>query len=251
MSPAKPVRTRIRKPREGEANDKGKAKPRNFTVAGGSVASRKDKAGAFPLAKAAFAISVHDPNALPKPGAPEIAFAGRSNAGKSSAINTLAGRRRLAFVSKTPGRTQLINFFSLGDNGFLVDLPGYGYAGVPLDVREHWKHLVGTYVSTRESLAAVVVVMDVRHPLTDLDRTLLDWLREAGRATHILLTKADKLSKQAQQTTLAKVRRELVQAYPLASVQLFSSMKREGIEEAASVLFRLAAGKNKAPAKGE
>lgn len=194
---------------------------------------------------------MHDPRELPRPGVPEIAFAGRSNAGKSSAINTLAGRRRLAFVSKTPGRTQLINFFSLGGNAFLVDLPGYGYAGVPLEVREHWKHLVGTYVSTRESLAAVVVVMDVRHPLTELDHTLLEWLREAGRATHILLTKSDKLSKQAQQSTLAKVRRELAGTYPKASVQLFSSLKREGIEEAASVLFRLAAGKNKAPAKGE
>ncbi len=206
---------------------------------------------AFPLAQAAFAISVHDPAGLPRPGAPEIAFAGRSNAGKSSAINTLAGRRRLAFVSKTPGRTQLINFFSLGSNAFLVDLPGYGYAGVPGEVREHWKHLVGTYVSTRESLAAVVVVMDVRHPLTDLDRTLLGWLRDAGRAAHILLTKSDKLSKQARQTTLARVRRDLAGVYPGATVQLFSSLKREGIEEAAGILSRMAFGKNKAPAKGE
>ena len=205
----------------------------------------------FPLAQAAFTLSVHDPGELPKPGAPEIAFAGRSNAGKSSAINTLAGRKRLAFVSKTPGRTQLINFFSLGGSAFLVDLPGYGYAGVPGEVREHWKHLVGTYVATRDSLAAVVVVMDVRHPLTDLDRTLLGWLREAGRAAHILLTKSDKLSKQARQTTLAQVRRDLAQVYPGASVQLFSSLKREGIEEAARILKRLASGKNKAPAKGE
>jgi GTP-binding protein len=251
MSPAKPVRTRIQKPREKDKDGKGKAKPRNFTVAGGSVASRKDKPATFPLAQATFTISVHDPGELPKPGAPEIAFAGRSNAGKSSAINTLAGRRRLAFVSKTPGRTQLINFFSLGGNAFLVDLPGYGYAGVPGEVREHWKHLVGTYVSTRESLAAVVVVMDVRHPLTDLDRTLLGWLREAGRAAHILLTKSDKLSKQARQSTLTRVRRELAGVYPGASVQLFSSLKREGIEEAAGILSRLASGKNKAPAKGE
>ena len=196
-------------------------------------------------------MSVHDPRELPRPGAPEIAFAGRSNAGKSSAINTLAGRRRLAFVSKTPGRTQLINFFTLGSEAILVDLPGYGYAGVPGAVREHWRHLVGTYISERDSLAAVVVVMDARHPLTELDLTLLEWLRSAGRRAHVLLTKSDKLSKQAAQATLARVRRELAATFPQASVQLFSSLKREGIEEAASVLARLAIGKNKAPAKGE
>jgi GTP-binding protein len=128
-----------------------------------------------------------------------------------------------------------------------VDLPGYGYAGVPGEVREHWKHLVGTYVTERESLAVVVVVMDVRHPLTPLDRTLLDWLREAGRTAHVLLTKADKLSKQAQQMALAKVRRELAAHYPDTTVQLFSSLKREGLEEAASTLMRLAAGKKQSP----
>ena len=154
-------------------------------------------------------MSVHDPRELPPPGLPEIAFAGRSNAGKSSAINTLAGRRRLAFVSKTPGRTQLINFFSLGSEAFLVDLPGYGYAGVPGAVREHWKHLVGTYIAERPSLALVVVVMDIRHPLTTLDRTLLEWLRDAGRRAHVLLTKADKLSKQAAQRALGEVQRAL------------------------------------------
>ena len=199
-------------------------------------------------------MSVHDPRELPRPGAPEIAFAGRSNAGKSSAINTLAGRRRLAFVSKTPGRTQLINFFTLGSEAFLVDLPGYGYAGVPGEVREHWRHLVGTYISERDSLAAVVVVMDARHPLTELDLTLLAWLKDAGRRAHVLLTKSDKLSKQAAQTTLARVRRDLAAVFPEASVQLFSSLKREGIEEAASVLSHLshlAARKNKAPPKGE
>jgi len=234
---AKPVKTRIGKPREQVKRNEGTAKPRNFTE--------------FPLAKASYSLSVHDPRDLPRPGAPEIAFAGRSNAGKSSAINTLAGRRRLAFVSKTPGRTQLINFFSLGENAFLVDLPGYGYAGVPGEVRSHWKELVGRYISERTSLAAVVVVMDSRHPLTELDITLLEWLREAGRRAHVLLTKSDKLSKQAQQATLARVRRDLGELYPGATAQLFSSLKREGISEAASVLSHLAAGKNKAPAKGE
>ena len=191
---------------------------------------------------------MHDPRELPPPGAPEIAFAGRSNAGKSSAINTLAGRRRLAFVSKTPGRTQLINFFSIGSSAFLVDLPGYGYAGVPGEVRDHWKHLVGTYIAERASLAAVVVVMDARHPLTSLDRTLLEWLREANRRAHVLLTKSDKLSKQAATATLASVRRELATLFPGATAQLFSSLKREGIAEAAGVLSTLAGAQKQSPA---
>lgn len=196
-------------------------------------------------------MSIHDPSKLPAAGAAEIAFAGRSNAGKSSAINTLAGQKRLAFVSKTPGRTQLINFFTLGGTSFLVDLPGYGYADAPHAVRDHWKHLVGTYIAERSSLAAVVVVMDSRHPLTELDKTLLDWLKTAERPAHVLLTKADKLSKQAAQRTLTQVRRELGQLYPGATAQLFSSLKREGIEEAADQLSRLVAQKNKAPPKGE
>jgi GTP-binding protein len=236
------------KPRERKARD--------FTVARGSEATRRGSRAAFPLGEAAYKLSVHDPRELPPPGAPEIAFAGRSNAGKSSAINTLTGRRRLAFVSKTPGRTQLINFFSLGSAAYLVDLPGYGFAGVPGEVREHWKSLVGTYVAERISLAAVVVVMDSRHPMTDLDLTLLEWLRDSGRKAHILLTKADKLSRQAAQATLVKVRKDLAQALPEATAQLFSSLKREGVEEAAEMLGRLAglhvrSAKNKAPAKGE
>ena len=195
---------------------------------------------------------MHDPRELPRPAAAEIAFAGRSNAGKSSAINTLAGRRRLAFVSKTPGRTQLINFFSLGGRAFLVDLPGYGYAGVPGEVRKHWESLVGDYIANRESLAAVVVVMDARHPLMPLDRQLLAWLRDSGRKAHVLLTKSDKLSKQAAKTTLDRARRELSALVPGSSVQLFSSLKSEGIQEATSVLSRLVAShKNKAPPKGE
>jgi GTP-binding protein len=243
----------MRKPRGNE--NEGRREGRDFTVAARSTATRPDRAKPFDLARAAYTLSVHDPRELPPPGAPEIAFAGRSNAGKSSAINTLAGRRRLAFVSKMPGRTQLINFFSIGGAGYLVDLPGYGYAGVPDAVREHWKELVGRYVSERASLAGVVVVMDARHPLTALDLTLLDWLRESGRAAHVLLTKSDKLSKQAGQATLARVRRELAGVVPGATAQLFSSLKREGVEEAAAALARLAArvprAQNKAPAKGE
>jgi GTP-binding protein len=251
MIPAKPVpkkavKPRIEKPREKKVERRSEAG--HFTGAGASATSKRT---ALPFATAAYTLSVHDPRELPPPGAPEIAFVGRSNAGKSSAINTLAGRRRLAFVSKTPGRTQLINFFSLKRDAFLVDLPGYGYAGVPAAVRAHWDTLVGDYVRERASLAGVVIVMDVRHPLTPLDRRLIDWLREAGRVVHILLTKADKLSKQAAQRTLAQVRRDLSQLAPGATVQLFSSLERAGIEEAASALTRLAAGKNKAPAKGE
>jgi GTP-binding protein len=156
---------------------------------------------------------------------PEVAFAGRSNA-----------------VSKTPGRTQLINFFTLG-GAYLVDLPGYGYAGVPADVRRHWDYLVGSYVAERRSLVAVIVVMDVRHPLTPLDVQLLGWLREARRPAHVLLTKADKLSRQAAQRTLARVRRDLEEVMPGASVQLFSSFKPEGIAEAAGKLAFFAAKK--------
>ena len=248
------MKARIEKPRGGKAEAKEGPKPRNFTVArAGDATTRARGARALAFANATFALSVHDPEELPPPGAPELAFAGRSNAGKSSAINALAGRRRLAFVSKTPGRTQLINFFALGDRAYLVDLPGYGYAGVPGEVRRHWQHLVGTYVSTRPSLAAVVVVMDCRHPLTELDLTLLDWLRDAGRPAHVLLTKSDKLSRQAARATLDRVRSQLARLHPRASVQLFSSLKRAGIEEAASRLASLVddARKNKAPAKGE
>ncbi|HSW83668.1 MAG TPA: ribosome biogenesis GTP-binding protein YihA/YsxC [Usitatibacter sp.] len=228
MKPAKPRDRRIEKPRK---------KVGDFT--------------ALALSKAAYTLSVHDPSKLPAPGAAEIAFAGRSNAGKSSAINTLTGRKRLAYVSKTPGRTQLINFFSLDGRAFLVDLPGYGYSGVPAEVREHWELLVGEYIANRESLAVVVVVMDARHPLTPLDRQLLSWLREAGRPAHVLLTKADKLSKQAGRVTLDRVRRELAHLVPQSTAQLFSSLKGDGVDEAAGTLARLAAAKNKAPAKGE
>ena len=245
------MRTRIQEPREKEKDGKGKAKPKDFTVAAKPAQPASAAANEAPFANAAYVLSVHDPKELPPAGLPEIAFAGRSNAGKSSAINTLAGRRRLAFVSKTPGRTQLLNFFSLGKEAFLVDLPGYGYAGVPGEVREHWKHMVGTYVGTLESLVGVVVVMDIRHPLTTLDRTLLEWLREAGREAHVLLTKADKLSKQAAQKALGEVRRALAKDFPGTTVQLFSSLKREGVAEAAVTVKRLATRKNKAPPKGE
>jgi len=199
------------------------------------------------VALAAYTLSAHDPRELPPPGVPEIAFAGRSNAGKSSAINTITGRRRLAFTSKTPGRTQLINFFALGDVAYLVDLPGYGFAGVPAGVRQHWDFLVGGYVTERPSLAGVVIVMDARHPLTPLDERLIEWLRASGRAAHILLTKADKLSRQAANATLGRVRARANALLPGMTVQLFSSLKDEGVGEALEALARFARAKNKSP----
>jgi GTP-binding protein len=204
------------------------------------------------LENARYHLSVHDPRLLPPDSLPEVAFIGRSNAGKSSALNTLAGRRRLAFVSKTPGRTQLVNFFAVDEDAYLVDLPGYGYAGVPLAVRQHWDTLVGEYIFHRRALAGVVVVMDARHPLTPQDRRLLDWLFPSGRNVHVLLSKSDKLSAQAAQRTLAQVRRDLAQAYPGASAQLFSSLKRTGTAEAQACIEAWAAAKKQeAPAKGD
>ena len=178
----------------------------------------------------AFSVSVHDPGKMPPSAVPEIAFIGRSNAGKSSALNALTGRRRLAFVSKTPGRTQLVNFFSIGCEAFLVDLPGYGYAGVPLELKRHWEFLVGGYLRTRKSLVGLIVVMDARHPLSPADRTFLAWLSPAERKVHVLLTKSDKLSDQVAQRTLASTREEIESVYSGASVQIFSSLRRKGIE---------------------
>ena len=168
---------------------------------------------------------------LPPEGPPEIAFAGRSNAGKSSAINALAGRRRLAFFSKTPGRTQQINFFSLTGGGLLTDLPGYGYAKVPAAIRDQWEGFLSTYLQTRQSLVGMALIMDARHPLTELDRRMIDWFVPTGRPMHILLTKSDKLSRGPAQSTLARVRREVAQT-PRTTVQLFSSTTGTGIEEA-------------------
>ena len=181
---------------------------------------------------AAFHLSVAKPSGLPAPAGPEIAFAGRSNAGKSSAINTLVGHTRLAFVSKTPGRTQLINYFTLVRGGFLVDLPGYGYAQVPIEVRKAWAGLIERYLKERESLAGLVLIMDSRHPLTPLDWNMIEWFSVSGKPMHVLLTKADKLTRSAQAATLADVRRQLSGMGEQVSVQLFSSLKKTGVEEA-------------------
>tara|TARA_R110000796_G_scaffold88164_3_gene189758 strand:- start:23713 stop:24438 length:726 start_codon:yes stop_codon:yes gene_type:complete len=166
----------------------------------------------------------------------EVAFAGRSNAGKSSALNTLT-HARLARTSKTPGRTQLINFFGLDEQRRLVDLPGYGYAKVPLALKEHWKQHLDAYLTERNSLVGLVLVMDIRHPLSDFDRMMLEWSDVSGLPAHILLSKADKLAFGAAKNTLLKVQNIVRKEYGnRASVQLFSAPKRQGLEEAYSVL---------------
>ena len=199
--------------------------------------------------QAAFLTTVAHLRDLPADAVREVAFAGRSNAGKSSAINTLAGRVRLAYVSKTPGRTQHLNYFTLADGKYFVDLPGYGYAKAPLEIRAQWEGLIGPYLGKREQLAGLVVIMDIRRPLTDLDLRLIDWFRPTGRPIHILLSKADKLSRQEQTKTLRSVKAELATwgGAELYSVQLFSSLKKTGVEEAEAVLAGWLGLENKGP----
>jgi GTP-binding protein len=188
------------------------------------------------FSKATFFTTVNHLRDLPQHGGREVAFVGRSNAGKSSAINTLANHTRLAFTSKTPGRTQHLNYFSLGDGNFLVDLPGYGYAKVPPESKRHWEALLGEYLQTREELAGLVVIMDARHPLTELDEAMLDWFAPTNKPVHILLTKSDKLSRQQATLTLNRVKSYLADHFPHCSAQLFSSLKKLGMEEAEAVI---------------
>lgn len=166
----------------------------------------------------------------------EVAFAGRSNAGKSSAINSLTGNRKLARTSKTPGRTQLINFFSLSDDQRLVDLPGYGFAKVPQSVKKEWTRQLETYLQERQSLRGLVLLMDVRHPLQAFDQQMLDWALAAQMPVHILLTKADKLKNGPASSTLLKLRKQLAGHADLVSVQLFSALKDTGHKELIRVL---------------
>ncbi len=178
--------------------------------------------------QARFLISAAKPAQFPDGGA-EVAFAGRSNAGKSSAINTLCDNRNLARTSKTPGRTQLVNFFSLDDRRRLVDLPGYGFARVPLATREAWQRLMTAYLSEQPALQGLVLIMDIRHPVNDYDWQMLQWCEHYGLPVHILLTKADKLKRNAQQQSLLAVRRQLEQRQLGASSQLFSALKKTGM----------------------
>jgi GTP-binding protein len=188
------------------------------------------------FSRATFFTTVNHLRDLPLHGGREVAFAGRSNAGKSSAINTLANHVRLAYTSKTPGRTQHLNYFDLSENCFLVDLPGYGYAKVPPEIRAHWEELLSGYIQTREALCGLVIIMDVRHPLTPLDEQMLDWFAPTGKPVHVLLTKSDKLSRQQANMTLNRVKLHLEQHFPFCSVQLFSSLKKIGMEEAEAMI---------------
>jgi GTP-binding protein len=192
----------------------------------------------FPTAE--FILSAWQPEQFPPDEGMEVAFVGRSNSGKSSALNAITGRRDLARTSKTPGRTQLINFFALKDGQRLVDLPGYGYAKVPAEMRNHWRELMTRYVEKRASLAGLVVVMDARRPLTEFDWEMLTWAREEELATHLLLTKADKLSRSEAVTTFRGV---TTKAAGYATAQLFSSVTKAGVDEARGTVLGMLAGK--------
>jgi len=168
----------------------------------------------------------------------EVAFAGRSNAGKSSAINTLCQQKALARTSKTPGRTRLLNFFELDNERRLVDLPGYGYAKVAVSIKNQWQRSLAQYMETRQCLKGLILLMDCRHPMPDFDRQMLDWNVHNGLPTHILLTKSDKLKKNPAQNALFKIRRDIAEYGDSVTVQLFSSLKRQGIDEVHQVLDR-------------
>ena len=183
------------------------------------------------FSKAEFLQSASRLQECPPDTGREIAFAGRSNAGKSSAINVLTQQRKLARTSKTPGRTQLINFFGIAQDARLVDLPGYGYAKVPLSVKAYWQQHLDAYLREREALCGLILLMDVRRPLQEFDLAMLDWAQESGLAVHILLTKADKLKYGPAKSSLLKVQ-QAISAQQHVTVQLFSSLKKTGVEDA-------------------
>jgi GTP-binding protein len=168
---------------------------------------------------------------LPDDTGVEVAFAGRSNVGKSSILNTLAGVKSLARTSKTPGRTQEINFFDLGNDKRLVDLPGYGYAKVSEAKQRHWAETLGKYLISRQSLAGVILLMDIRHPLKEFDRNMVHWCTEAELPVYVILNKSDKLSRGKAGASLLDVKRKLSE-FPIEGIQLFSSLKRTGVDDA-------------------
>ncbi|WP_263081386.1 ribosome biogenesis GTP-binding protein YihA/YsxC [Endozoicomonas sp. Mp262] len=174
-------------------------------------------------------------NQCPPDTGREVAFAGRSNAGKSSALNALTGSSKLARTSKTPGRTQLINFFTVEEGLYLVDLPGYGYAKVPEAMKKEWQYHLNDYLSRRESLCGLVLLVDIRHPMKEFDQMMLQWSIESQLPLHILLTKADKLKQGAAKQVLNKLKNQL-RDYPLVSIQLFSSLKKAGVEQLSATL---------------
>ena len=185
-----------------------------------------------PYRQAQYTISATQLSELPVDEGIEVAFAGRSNAGKSSAINTITDQKSLARISKTPGRTQMINFFTVDENRSLVDLPGYGYAKVPEKIKIRWQQTLGKYLETRRALRGLVLMMDIRHPLKEFDLQMIKWANNAKLSVHILLTKSDKLKRGAANSSLLLVNNELRKKELLASVQLFSSLNHEGKQEA-------------------
>ena len=182
--------------------------------------------------QAQFLTSANKISQLPPDEGAEVAFAGRSNAGKSSALNAITDNKGLAKTSKTPGRTQLINFFALDEGHHLVDLPGYGYAKVPPSVKRHWQQVLSEYLRTRHSLRGLVLLMDVRHPLREFDLQMLDWCHHQNMPVHILLTKADKFKRGAASSALHKVQKAIKEAYPQTSAQLFSAQDKQGLDQA-------------------
>ena len=181
-----------------------------------------------PYRQAHYVISAHKLNQLPDDSGMEVAFAGRSNAGKSSAVNRLTDQKSLARTSKTPGRTQQIVIFDIDEQRRIADLPGYGYAKVPVKLKAHWRNLMQQYFIQRSSLQGVVLVMDIRHPLRPFDEEMLNWCENSAIPCHVLLTKADKLKRGPAQATLLKVRKSL----PLtASAQVFSARKSDGLDK--------------------
>jgi len=201
------------------------------------TASMENASGRRPdYRRARFLTSAGRLSQCPPDRGREVAFAGRSNAGKSSAINALTGNGKLARTSRTPGRTQLINFFSLGEDQRLVDLPGYGYARAPEAVKREWNRRLELYLQRRRSLRGLVMSMDVRHPSRDFDRLLPEWATAARMPVHILLTKADKLGKGPAGSALLKVRDQLAGRAEPVSVQLFSAPKRIGLRELSDLL---------------
>jgi GTP-binding protein len=193
-----------------------------------------------PLQQAVFHLTVADDSQMPPPGPPELAFAGRSNSGKSSAINALANQTRLAFTSKTPGRTQQINFFQLRGGGLLADLPGYGYAAVPHKLKRHWQAFLARYLATRQTLVGLALVVDARHGLSDLDRQLLSGFLPSGRPVAVLATKMDKLTPTAQRAAAAAIEADVAAAFPAqagnVTVIAFSASRRIGVERAETLL---------------
>lgn len=188
------------------------------------------------LSKASFTMSAPDIRHLPNDDGIEVAFAGRSNAGKSSALNTLTNQRGLARISKTPGRTQLINIFEVAEGKRLVDLPGYGFAKVPIEMKKKWQKALGEYLEKRESLKGLVILMDIRHPLKDLDMDLIHWAADSELPVLALLTKSDKLSQGQRSTEVLKAKKALAPLNADIRVQAFSSLKKTGTETANEII---------------